>query len=182
MKRAIYVLIGPKGSGKSHLGRLLEGEFGVKFLSIEKIFINLQGQGISTPEVQERGYKAVETRVSEILATGKSVSFEITVLTPASRNFLSRLERQARVEMIQMYAPLELCLERIKTRDTASHIETPEEKIREINRLSVKQQIDAKFRIDTSEMTDEEILETYGGLLTITNSTISGNKSLLGTQ
>jgi predicted kinase len=157
----IYVLIGPKGSGKSYIGRLLQREFGIKFLSIEELFIKLQGQGVSTPEVQEKGYKAVEEKVSATLARGTAASFEITVLTPSSRDLLNRLEQQARVEIIRVYAPLELCLERIKTRDTASHIEISQEKIREINQLSAKQQINAKFRIDTSEMTDEQILEKF---------------------
>ena len=140
-------------------GRLLAKELGIKFLPIEEIFVKLQGKGVSPPDVQEKGYTIVEERVAEILANGNSVSFEITVLTPASRNLLSQLGLQAKVEMIQIYAPLELCLERIKSRDKASHIEIPEEKIMEINKLSVAQQIDAKLQIDSSKMSDEEILE-----------------------
>lgn len=157
----VYVLIGPKGSGKSYLGRLLEKECGIKFLSIEDIFIKLQGKGISTPDVQERGYKTVEKRVSEILARENAVSFEITVLTPSSKNLLSQLGLRSHVEMIQVYAPLELCLERIKTRETVSHIEISEEKIIAINQLSENQQVNSKLRIDTSEMKDEEILEKF---------------------
>jgi len=78
---------------------------------------------------------------------------------------LSRLGLQARIEMIQIYAPPELCLARLSARDSASHIDISEEKIREINRLSVNQQIEARLRIDTSELRDEEILEKFGRLL-----------------
>lgn len=101
----VYVLIGPKGGGKSYVGRLLEREFGIKFLAIEEIFINLQGKGISTPDVQARGYKIVEERISEILAKGNdAVSFEITVLTPSSRTLLEQLGQRSQMEMIQIYA------------------------------------------------------------------------------
>ena len=157
----VYVLVGPKGSGKSYVGRLLEREFGIEFLSIEEIFVKLQGKGVSSLDVQERGYKIVEECVSEILAKGYAVSFEITVFMPASRNLLNRLELQAQLEIIQVYAPLELCLERIKNRDETKHIEISEEKIAEINKLSVNQHLASKFRIDTSEMNDEEILEQF---------------------
>ena len=47
----VYVLVGPKGSGKSYVGRLLEREFGIEFLSIEEIFVKLQRKGVSTPDV-----------------------------------------------------------------------------------------------------------------------------------
>ena len=133
----VYVLIGPKGSGKSYVGRLLEREFGITFLSIEDIFIKLQSKDVSTPDVQDRGYKIVEEQIGGMLDQGESVSFEITVLTPASKTLLSRLELRAHIERVQIFAPPELCLERIRTRDSARHIEISEEKIAEINELNV---------------------------------------------
>ena len=80
---------------------------------------------------------------------------------PASKNLLNRLELHAHLEIIQVYAPLELCLERIKNRDETKHIEISEVKIAEINELSVNQHLDSRFRIDTSEMNDEEILGQF---------------------
>ena len=62
---------------------------------------------------------------------------------------------------IQIYAPLHLCLERIKSRDGTKHIKISEEKIVKINSLSVNQHVDSKLRIDTSEMSDEEILQQF---------------------
>ena len=158
---SVYVLLGPKGSGKSYIGRLLESKLGIKFLPIEEIFINLQHKGISTPDVQERGYELVKQKASEILAAGHDVSFEITVLTSASKNLLNQIGLQSHIEFIQVYAPPELCLQRIRTRDSASHIEISEEKIAEINRLSVNQQVSAKLQIDTSKMSDDKILESF---------------------
>ena len=160
MKR-IYVLIGPKGGGKSYVGRLLEQELGIQFLSIEEIFIRLQKKGISTSEVQEKGYQRVEAHVTDILTQSNAVSFEITVLTPASKHLLSRLGLLAEIEMVQILAPLELCLERIKQRDASRHIDIPEERIMEINELSLKQPIHTNLKIDTSQLNDEEMLEKF---------------------
>ncbi len=157
----IYVLVGPKGSGKSYIGRLLNSAFGIEFLAIEEIFVKLQGTGVSTPDIQKKGYKIVEERILEILNRGIAASFEITVFTPASKNLLNRLELHASIETIQVYAPLELCLERIKVRDSVNHIEISDERIAEINRLSVEQHVDSKLQIDTSQMTDEQILEEF---------------------
>ena len=67
--------------------------------------------------------------------------------------------------MIQIYAPPELCLARIAARDATQHIDISEEKIREINKLSQNQQIEARLRIDTSELRDEEIMAKFGRLL-----------------
>ena len=157
----IYILIGPKGGGKSYVGRLLEQEFGIQFLPIEEIFIQLQKKGVSTSEVQEKGYQRVEARVTDILTQSNAVSFEITVLTPASKDLLSRLGLLAQIEMVQISAPLKLCLERIKQRDASDHIDIPEERIMGINKLSVKQQIHTKLKIDTSQLNDEEMLEKF---------------------
>lgn len=157
----IYVLIGPKGGGKSYLGRLLEKELGIAFLAIEEIFLQLQAKGISTPDVQAKGYQIVEEQVLEILAGGSDVSFELTVLTPASTDLLNRLKSRAPVEIVAVVAPPELCLARIKTRDAARHIDIAEEKIAEINRISLSQQLDAALRVDTSTMNDDVILQIF---------------------
>ncbi len=131
------------------------------FLPIEEIFMALQGKGVSTPDVQAKGYKLVEDRVSEILDDTQAVSFEITVLTPHSKDLLSRLAQSFQVELIQVYAPLSLCLERIKMRDQTKHINIAEDRITEINTLSINQQLDTKLKIDTSMMNDQEILEKF---------------------
>jgi shikimate kinase len=157
----VYVLIGPKGSGKSYVGRLLEKELGISFLPIEEIFIGLQKTGVSTPTVQEQGYTLVEARVLEMLATEQAVSFEITVLTPASKKLLTRLGKQAQVELIRVDAPPDTCLSRIKSRDQASHIKITEERIAGINRISARQQIDARLQIDTSQLGDAQILTQF---------------------
>lgn len=161
MRKIVYVLIGPKGSGKSHVGRLLEKELNISFLPIEAIFVGLQKTGISTPAIQEQGYAMVEARVLEILVTKQAVSFELTVLTPASKNLLTRLGRQTQVELIQVYAPPDICLIRIRNRDQASHIEISEERIIEINRISASQQIDVRLQIDTSQLNEAQILEQF---------------------
>lgn len=39
--KTVYLLIGPKGSGKSYIGNLIENELGIKFLNVEEFFIDL---------------------------------------------------------------------------------------------------------------------------------------------
>lgn len=53
MLKTVYVLIGPKGSGKTYIGSLLEIEIGLKFLSVEKL-----GLG-NIPKSKRKGEKLI---------------------------------------------------------------------------------------------------------------------------
>ncbi|MEZ4762830.1 MAG: hypothetical protein R3C26_06385 [Calditrichia bacterium] len=74
---------------------------------------------------------------------------KITVYTPHSNKLVDNLRNKYAVEEIRVFAPNEVCLSRIRSRQSDRHINILEDKIIEINRLS-NAELDAKLMIINS--------------------------------
>lgn len=155
--KTVYILVGPKGSGKTHIGNILADAFAIRFIESEAIFAKLQKEGITTDEHQQRGFEILENHIDQTLSENASVCFEITVYTPHSTKLVNNLRNKYTVEEIRVFAPNEVCLSRIRSRPTAGHITISEDKIIEINRLSNAQELDAKLMIINNNLTDVDI-------------------------
>ena len=52
--RSVLILVGPKGSGKTYIGSLVERELGVRFLRVEPIFLeNMRGSHLTGTALEE---------------------------------------------------------------------------------------------------------------------------------
>src|SRR5450755_1893861 len=69
----LLVLVGPKGSGKTHVGAVLEARLGVRFVRVEPIFLALRNQVEALTEV--------ERQVDRALAEAQVVAIESTALS-----------------------------------------------------------------------------------------------------
>ncbi|KFF58325.1 hypothetical protein JF66_19375, partial [Cryobacterium sp. MLB-32] len=66
--KTIYVLIGPKGSGKTHIGNLLERAFGIAFLSVEKLGLgNIPKSKLTGIDLLKEGFHQEEAEIDRIL-------------------------------------------------------------------------------------------------------------------
>ncbi|MCB0264511.1 MAG: AAA family ATPase [Calditrichia bacterium] len=155
--KTVYLLVGPKGSGKTHIGKILADAFAIRFIESEAIFATLQKEGITTDENQQRGFDILEKNIEQALSEHKSVCFEITVFTPYSSKLVNNLRNKYAVEKIRVFAPNEVCLSRIRSRQSDRHINILEDKIIEINRLSNAQELDAKLMIINNNLTAADI-------------------------
>lgn len=90
-EKIVFVLIGPKGSGKTHVGRLLEKECGIRFLSVEKLGLeNIQKSKLKDLDLLKEGFLLEEQEIDRILGSEMAVSFENT---GAHELFYETLER-----------------------------------------------------------------------------------------
>ena len=65
--------------------------------------------------------------------------------------------------MVQVRAPLEMCISRIHSRDGSRHIAVSDERIEEINRLAVKVELPWSATVDNiSEEEADAFLERLG--------------------
>ena len=151
------LLHGITGSGKTHIGKILADAFAIRFIESEAIFATLQKEGITTDENQQRGFDILEKNIEQALSEHKSVCFEITVFTPYSSKLVNNLRNKYAVEKIRVFAPNEVCLSRIRSRQSDRHINILEDKIIEINRLSNAQELDAKLMIINNNLTAADI-------------------------
>jgi len=156
----LIVLIGPKGSGKSHIGRLLEKEFGVHFLDVEPHWLAFHNEcreeGVE-PDIAE-GISRIHPLIESALGAHNAVCVETT---GASRDILSDLmsfgDRTALI-LVGVRAPLDICLERIASRDQSVHIPHSVQEIRRVYEQSSAPDIPLDLVIDNTNITDNDIV------------------------
>lgn len=68
MKKTLYVLIGPKGSGKTHVGTKVNQHTSIKFLRVEPIWLNLAPG--------EDGWQRVEHEIDQLFEQHDRIMIE----------------------------------------------------------------------------------------------------------
>lgn len=159
-KKLVFILVGPKGSGKTHIGSLLEKETGLKFLSVEKLGLeNIPKSKLTGYELEKEGFHHEEREIDRILTLEDAMSFEATGSSEYFHTVLERLRAKYKVRLIKVFSPLATCYHRIKQRGPADHIPVSEEKIRTINEKAAKVDLKWALTIDNStQPTDEQII------------------------
>lgn len=89
-RKTIFILIGPKGSGKTCIGSLLQQELGIPFFRVENTWLNVKEERFSDRYVK-KGFSLVEReidrrckdtdRVEEInrMALSADLSFDLVI-------------------------------------------------------------------------------------------------------
>lgn len=134
----LLILLGPKGSGKSFIGALLEERFGIRFLPVEPLWIAYFGRCASsgTPPDIGVGIGEVHPVVRRALTEFRHVAVETTGASQPILADLQNLAPRDQTLIVRVEAPLALCLARIASRDAAAHIPVDEAMIRRVHALS----------------------------------------------
>lgn len=160
-------MIGPKGSGKSHIGRLLEARLGVRFFHVEPLWMayhaDCKQQG-RQPTIAE-GIERVHPAIAAALENHAHVCVETTGASPEILEGLLRLRPRADTLLVKVTAPQPLCLERIATRDPTHQIPADAASIEKIYELSLA--VDLPFDIvhENVSSTPEELLQPFAAAL-----------------
>ena len=155
--KTLYMLIGPKGAGKSYIGRLVSQRTDIRFLRVESIWLTVQPG--------EDGWKKVEDAIDAEFAQHERVMVESLGAGDGFQRYLASLKEKYRVMMIRVYADLETCLKRVQTRDAADHIPVSDEKVMAYNQIAAAVSYAWDAEIDNSlPASDEEILSLIRGL------------------
>jgi|WetSurMetagenome_2_1015567.scaffolds.fasta_scaffold1085828_1 shikimate kinase len=160
--KIINILIGPKGSGKTFIGLLLQEKLNVPFLRTESLFLQIKSERnyLDTGYIRD-GFALVEKEIRNILAASDEVIIESTGAAPQFDEMLGNLRKQFHVRLIKISADLDKCLERVKIRDKSIHIDVSDDNITMINKLSVSKQFHFDFEIDNNIATAEELLKQF---------------------
>ncbi|MCK6692936.1 MAG: ATP-binding protein [Thermoanaerobaculia bacterium] len=144
MKR-IFILIGPKGSGKSFIGSSIQESLGIRFLRVEDIALQVKNnRAFNHPDYVKDVFSAIEQAVRAQLQAADEVVFESTGLTEYFDRMLESLQKDFEVKLIRIAADQETCLERVKQRDQSVHVPVSDEHVLQIN----AQAIDKRFPFD----------------------------------
>ena len=159
----LVLLIGPKGSGKSHIGRVLEKNLGVLFFHVEPLWMRYHAdcQAAGCQPVISEGIAKVHPRIVEALRTHEHVCVETTGASAEILNHLMSLAPPSQRLVVRISAPLELCLERIAARDQTNQIPMDVESIRKVHALSTAAQLRPDLTLENLRLAEAEILSRF---------------------
>ena len=137
----VVVLVGPKGAGKSTLGRALEHAGFARFVDVESIFLALPDDQ-RTPEI---GYRAL---LRELENEPRAATIELTGAAPEALELIEELRARRPVRLIRVDAPKDLCIERVKERDPAGHLPSDDALVAEVHRRSAALELNYDLAVD----------------------------------
>jgi hypothetical protein len=141
------VRVGPKGSGKTRIGRLLEQALDVRFFHVEPLWMAYHAECKAAgrqPDIAQ-GVSLVHPRISAALATSGHLCVETTGASPEILTGLLSLAPQANTLVVRVNAPLELCLRRIAARDQTDQIRMDVQSIAQVHALSAAAAVEPAF-------------------------------------
>ena len=127
-QKTLFILVGPKGSGKTHIGTLVQQHTDIVFLRVEPIWLGLQPG--------EDGWKKVEAVIDALFQKHDKVMIESLGVGEGFSRFRASLAEKYAMKLIRVYANLETCFIRVKTRNSAEHIAVSDDKVAELNKIA----------------------------------------------
>jgi cytidylate kinase len=155
----LVVLIGPKGSGKSFVGSLLQDRFGIKFLLVEPLWKAFFERGMSsgtTPSISE-GIAEIHPVIRRALADAHHLAVETTGASEEILADLLSLVPREETLIIRINAPVELCSSRILTRSGAAHIPADEALVRKVHALSELAPVSPDIELSNIDVSADEL-------------------------
>ena len=161
--KTVFILIGPKGSGKSHVGTVLKKYFGIPFLNVDQLGLeNIPKSKLLGEDLIIEGFHLEEAKIAEILQTEDSVAFEATGSHAYFYVVLNRLRSSYAIKLIRVSAPLDKCRERMASRDPTKNIPVSSELIQSINERALMVRLPWDLELDNSvDISERAILEAF---------------------
>jgi shikimate kinase len=159
----LILLIGPKGSGKTHIGRLLARRWGVHFFRVESHWMRYHTECTvaGRPVRIDEGIERIHPAIIHALSTYEQVCVETTGASPEILDSLLLIgERFGRI-LVQVRAPLSLCLTRIAARDPSRQIPMQDENIRTVHALSSAVDLPFDITLENIDLSEEQILRPF---------------------
>ncbi len=152
MKQILYMLIGPKGAGKTYIGVLVNQNTDITFLRVEPIWLSLQPG--------EDGWKKVELIIDTMFQTHEKLMIESLGAGEGFRGFHASLAKKYPIKMIRVFADLDTCLARVKNRNNVDHLAVSDDKVIEYNQIAANVTYEWTLEIDNNgPALDVEIIQ-----------------------
>lgn len=159
-EKKIYLLIGPKGSGKSYIGNLIDKQFQIKFIRVEDWAKTvIRNREIDNQEYINEVFQAIEYGIRKELTKYDDIAFESTGLSEFFDTMLENLKRDFSLLTIGIIAKDELCLTRVRTRDKSIHIDVSDNQVMRINNQVKEKKFITDFSIINNDKTDVELIK-----------------------
>ena len=159
----LILLIGPKGSGKSHIGRLLESVYGIHFFHVEPHWMKYHDECASTgrPVSLAEGIERVRHAIADALEAHQHVCIETTGASSEILDDLRSFGASHSILLAKIEAPLSLCLERIAIRDPTSQIPMEQAEIRRVYKPGQAVDLPFDLTLENVDLSEAEILQPF---------------------
>ena len=154
MTKTLHLLIGPKGAGKTYIGKLVERELGIRFLRVEPIWLSLQPG--------HDGWKEVERLIDESFRTTNELIIESLGIGNGFIQMQQLLAGRYHLRFVKVTTGLDECLRRVRVRDSHDHIPVSDAQVEDYNQTAAKAVHPWSIEIDNSgPPTKERILAAF---------------------
>lgn len=160
----LFILVGPKGCGKTHIGTLLQQRLGIEFLRVEDLWLTVRAERFSAAYIRA-GLALVERAIAERFRHTDRLIVESTAAHAEFADFLARLRVRCTVRLIRITAPPALCLERIHRRDHTVHIPVSDDHIALINAQALSVTLPFDLTLDNTTADPTEIVAHFSTFL-----------------
>jgi predicted ABC-type ATPase len=156
-EKTLYMLIGPKGVGKTHVGSLVDRNTDIEFIRVESIWLGLRDC--------EDGWEAVEAAIDLAFRSHDGVMIESLGAGPEFRSFHASLARKYTIKLICVRAGADTCLERVRGRSRNEHLSASDEDVARYNRVAAAVEYDWDLVIENDPAaSDSDILASIESL------------------
>ena len=136
------MLIGPKGSGKTYIGTIVEKNTDIYFLRVENIWLKLNRN--------ENGWTKVEEEIDMAFKSCDKIMIENLGAGDGFRHFYASLNKKYIIKLIRVLTDLNICLSRVMMRNNENHIPVSDEKVIEYNKIASQVDLDWDVEIDNN--------------------------------
>lgn len=162
MRPRLYLLIGPKGSGKTYIGRLVEERLGIPFLRVEALAQEVrQGRPVTDPAYAADVFGAIEAAVRSRLAAHRELVIESLGVGEAFDGMLEALRRDAEVVLIRVTADPARCLARVRGRDGREHVDVSDAQVEALNAAVLARSHPFAGTLDNDDATPASLLAAF---------------------
>ena len=156
MKR-LLILIGLKGSGKTYIGSLIHKKLGINFIRVEDIWLAIK-QNRFSEEYYSEGFRLVEQEIDNQFKNSELVTIESTGTSKFFKPFLRNLGNKYNLILIKINASPDICLRRVKSRDSSNHIPVSDDIVEQVNSEALEVDFEYDTIIENENSSDETIL------------------------
>lgn len=140
MRRArVLLLVGPKGSGKSTIGRALADGKRIRFVEVEAIAraVLAERGNVIDERYARAAFEAILEELAGLERAHEVLVVETTGASEESNDFLEELRARYRVLLVRIRAEENLCTARICARDPAAQIAVHGDLVKEMHRRTL---------------------------------------------
>ncbi|MBN1415747.1 MAG: hypothetical protein JW973_11655 [Bacteroidales bacterium] len=157
--KQVYILIGPKGSGKTFIGTLFKNYFTIDFIRVEDWILKVRnGRDIEDDDYIRDVFSTVEKGVKKALRETDNIVFESTGLSKHFDQLIDNLRSDFNVITIKINADLGICLNRIQTRDKSIHISVSDDQVEKVNKLVIAKNMRTDYAIDNNNKSADDLI------------------------